>query len=139
MKLSYFTSLNQAVDCAADELNKFLEEDINRLSWSDETASSMEERARFGEMQSILPLMCAAPSLLEALKGAYHSLDYISDVVLYEEGEPVTALNSDDIEAILMESTANSVEIENAIMNVMRELKRPSPIDLAKKHGLTYA
>ncbi|MFI0460266.1 MAG: hypothetical protein ACH254_21990, partial [Candidatus Thiodiazotropha endolucinida] len=115
--------------------NKTLEKDINRLSWSDETAFSMEERkielSRFNDMQSILPLMRAAPSLLEALKGAYCSLDYISDVVLYEDGELVTALENREIEAISVESTATLVEIENAIMNVMRELNGPSPIDLA--------
>ncbi|MCG7911712.1 MAG: hypothetical protein JAY82_18255 [Candidatus Thiodiazotropha taylori] len=92
----------------------------------------MTELCRFNDMRTILPLMRAAPSLLEALDGAYRSLDYISDVIPYEDGEPVTALEIREIEAIFMESTANLVEIENIIMNVMRELKGPSPIELAK-------
>jgi len=79
MELTFFKSLAEAADCAADELTRSLDEDIERMSWADEPSLSAEERrdelARLRDMKVILPLVRAAPGLLAEMRDCVARLE----------------------------------------------------------------
>jgi hypothetical protein len=60
-------------------------------------------------------LIAAAPKLLDALERAFDILDRIADRLLYEEGQPVTFLESREIEEIYDDSISELAPFEALI------------------------
>jgi hypothetical protein len=60
-------------------------------------------------------LIVAAPKLLEALERAFDILDGIADTLLYEEGQPVTFLESREIEDIYNDAISELAPFETLI------------------------
>ena len=67
---------------------------------TNEGKNDPEYRERRAEWDAIRPVLVNAPKLLKALEDAFVVLDRISDTLHYEEGLPVTFLESRDIEII---------------------------------------
>jgi hypothetical protein len=60
-------------------------------------------------------LIVAAPELVEALERAFDILDGIADTLLYDEGQPVTFLESREIEDIYNEAISELAPFEMLI------------------------
>lgn len=67
-------------------------------------------------------LLSKAPELLKALEDAFTRLDRISDTVHYEDGLPVTALESRDIEIIYDDAVGELARFETLIRQARREI-----------------
>jgi hypothetical protein len=74
-----------------------------------------ECRERRAEWDAIRPLLVRAPRLLAALKDAFTLLDRISDTLHYEDGLPVTFLETRDIEAIHGDAVTELARLETLI------------------------
>lgn len=66
-------------------------------------------------------LIAAAPELLEALESAFDILDSIADTLLYEEGQPVTFLESREIEDIYNDAISELAPFETLIRKARGE------------------
>ena len=66
-------------------------------------------------------LISAAPTLLEALERAFDILDGIADTLLYEEGQPVTFLESREIEDIYNDAISELAPFETLIRKARGE------------------
>jgi hypothetical protein len=66
-------------------------------------------------------LIAAALKLLEALERAIDILDGIADTMLYEEGQPVTFLESREIEDIYNDAIAELALVETLIRKARGE------------------
>jgi hypothetical protein len=66
-------------------------------------------------------LLAMAPALLKALEDAFTLLDRISDTLHYEDGLPVTALESRDIEIIYGDAVTELARFEALIRRARRE------------------
>jgi hypothetical protein len=66
-------------------------------------------------------LIAAAPQLLEALDRAFDLLEGIADKLLYEEGQPVTAIESREIEDIYNDAICELAPFETLIRKVRGE------------------
>ena len=60
-------------------------------------------------------LIAAAPELLDAFERAFDILDDIADKLLYEEGQPVTFLESREIEDIYSDAISELAPFETLI------------------------
>ena len=60
-------------------------------------------------------IFLAAPALLTMLETSFDALDRIADLLLYEEGLPVTALDAREIETIYAEAISELAPIETLI------------------------
>jgi hypothetical protein len=67
-------------------------------------------------------LLANAPALLKALEDAFTLLDRISDTLHYEDGLPVTALESRDIEIIYGDAVTELARFETLIRQGRREI-----------------
>jgi len=67
-------------------------------------------------------LLAKAPALLKALEDAFTLLDRISDILHYEDGLPVTALESRDIEIIYGDAVSELARFETLIRQARREI-----------------
>jgi hypothetical protein len=67
-------------------------------------------------------LLAMAPALLKALEDAFTLLDRISDTLQYEDGLPVTALESRDIEIIYGDAVTELARFETLIRQARREI-----------------
>jgi hypothetical protein len=67
------------------------------------------------DQEKITRLISTAPRLLIALARAFELLDSIADRLLYEEGQPVTALESRDIEDIYNDALSELAPFETLI------------------------
>ena len=67
-------------------------------------------------------LLAKAPALLKALEDAFTLLDRISDTLHYEDGLPVTALESRDIEIIYGDAVTELARFEMLIRQARREI-----------------
>jgi hypothetical protein len=67
-------------------------------------------------------LLAKAPALLKALEDAFTLLDRISDTLHYEDGLPVTALESRDIEIIYGDAVPELARFETLIRQARREI-----------------
>jgi len=66
-------------------------------------------------------LIAAAPMLLEALDRAFDLLEGIADKLLYEEGQPVTAIESREIEEIYNDAISELAPFETLIRKARGE------------------
>jgi hypothetical protein len=66
-------------------------------------------------------LLAMAPQLLKALELAFEILDGIADKLLYEEGQPVTFLESRDIEDIYNDAISELAPLETLIRQARRQ------------------
>jgi hypothetical protein len=66
-------------------------------------------------------LLAKAPQLLKALEDAFTLLDRISDILHYEDGLPVTALESRDIEIIYGDAVTELARFETLIREARRQ------------------
>jgi len=66
-------------------------------------------------------LITASPRLLKALERAFEILDGIADKLLYEEGQPVTFLESRDIEDIYNDAISELAPFETLIREARRQ------------------
>jgi hypothetical protein len=57
----------------------------------------------------------AAPTLREALTRAFATLERIADLLHYEDGQPVTALDARDVETIYADAISELASIESLI------------------------
>lgn len=60
-------------------------------------------------------LIATAPDLLNVLETAFDILERIADVLLYEDGVPVTALDAREIETIYADAISELAPIETLI------------------------
>jgi hypothetical protein len=60
-------------------------------------------------------LLASAPALLAMLETAFDTLDRIADLLLYEHGLPVTALDAREIETIYADAISELAPIETLI------------------------
>jgi len=60
-------------------------------------------------------VIASAPTLLQALERAFDILDGIADKLLYEEGQPVTAIESREIEDIYNDAISDLAPFETLI------------------------
>ena len=67
-------------------------------------------------------LIVNAPKLLKALEDAFDILDRIADILLYEEGQPVTALDSRQIEEIYADAISELAPFETLIRQARGEI-----------------
>ena len=67
-------------------------------------------------------LIANAPMLLKALEDAFVLLDRISDTLHYEDGLPVTALESRDIEIIYGDAVTELARFETLIREARGEI-----------------
>jgi hypothetical protein len=74
-----------------------------------------ECRKRRIEWKALRPLLVRAPRLLNALEDAFTLLDCISDTLHYEDGLPVTFLESRDIEIIYGDAITELARFETLI------------------------
>lgn len=66
-------------------------------------------------------LIASAPKLLEALERAFDILEGIADKLLYEEGQPVTAIESREIEDIYNDAICELAPFETLIREARGE------------------
>lgn len=67
-------------------------------------------------------LIASAPELLEALDRAFDLLEGIADKLLYEEGQPVTAIESREIEDIYNDAICELASFETLIRKARCEV-----------------
>jgi len=67
-------------------------------------------------------LLAKAPALLKALEDAFDILERIADILHYEDGQPVTALDARQIEEIYFDAISEFVPFETLIRQVRREI-----------------
>jgi len=72
-------------------------------------------RREIGTFLDNARLIAAAPDLLTMLETAFDILDRIADLLLYEEGLPVTALDAREIETIYADAISELAPIETLI------------------------
>lgn len=77
-------------------------------------------------------LIAHAPELLGSLQTAFRTLDGISDRLHYEGGEPVTALESREIEDIYAKAVSVLADMEALIIKASPIPSGSSPIAMAK-------
>jgi hypothetical protein len=67
-------------------------------------------------------LISTAPRLLEALESAFSQLEGIADRLLYEDGQPVSFLESREIEETYSDAICELALFENLIREARREI-----------------
>ncbi len=82
---------------------------------SNEGKHDPECKERRAEWNGIRPLLVHAPQLLKALEDAFALLDRISHTLHYEDGLPVTFLESRDIEIIYGDAITELARFETLI------------------------
>ena len=88
---------------------------------SNEGKHDPECKERRAEWDAIRPLLVRAPQLLKALEDAFTLLDRISDTLHYEDGLPVTFLESRDIEIIYGDAVTELAPFETLIRQARGE------------------
>jgi hypothetical protein len=83
--------------------------DQNHASMADETLIATLYEHRWED------IFLAAPALLAMLETAFDILERIADVLLYEDGVPVTALDAREIETIYADAISELAPIETLI------------------------
>jgi hypothetical protein len=73
------------------------------------------------DQERITRLASTAPQLLEALERAFDLLEDIADKLLYEEGQPVTAMESREIEDIYNDAICELAPFETLIRKARGE------------------
>jgi hypothetical protein len=105
---------------AAEEIIAALQDDLERMSFTQDYLYSDEERAemsaRLDDIRTTSSLITHAPDLLESLETAFRILHGISDRLHYEDGEPVTALETRDIEEIYADAVSVLADMEALII-----------------------
>ncbi len=135
MKLKYFASLTDVTTYAADEIIAALQDDLERMSFTQDYLYSDEERAemseRLDDIRDASSLITHAPVLLECIEIAFRILDGISDRPHYEDGEPVTAIEIHDLEEISTDAVSVLADMEALIIKASPILSGPASIALA--------
>jgi hypothetical protein len=74
-----------------------------------------ECKQRRAEWNALRPILVLAPLLLKAVEDAFTLLDRIRDTLHYEDGLPVTALESRDIDIIYGDAITELARFETLI------------------------
>ena len=83
-----------------------------------------DDEGRVASDEQLYPngrLLAKAPQLLKALEDAFTLLDRIGDTLHYEDGLPVTALESRDIEIIYGDAVTELARFETLIREARRQ------------------
>jgi len=88
---------------------------------TNEGSADPECKERRAEWDTLRPILVQAPLLLKALEDAFDILDRISDTLHYEDGLPVTALESRDIEIIYGDAVTELARFETLIREARRD------------------
>jgi hypothetical protein len=108
----------------------FYEENLdtrNTYSIHDDAATTIAQVERWNgdndpivmaEAEANARLIAAAPLLLNALEASEHAIEEATDIMHYEDGQPVTALEGSEIERAYVALCSALVEVNQALTAV---------------------
>jgi len=136
MELKFFDTLTDVTTYVADESIATCQDELDRMGFAQEHLYSDDERremaARLADIRSAAPLIAHAAKLWESLETAFRTLDGISDRLHYQDGEPVTALETREIDEIYADAVSALADMEALIIKAAPVPSGPSPVALAK-------